>query len=104
MLPFGIDSVLTIDVSEMSTTILLATLFVLIVPTYLPNLLLNYSLRVVAPTVSSVYSYIQPVVAIAITIAMGLEPLHTDTILFALIVFIGVGMVVQSYKRRANTQ
>lgn len=104
MLPFGIDSVLTIDVSGMSTTILLATLFVLIVPTYLPNLLLNYSLRVVAPTVSSVYSYIQPVVAIAITIAMGLEPLHTDTILFALIVFIGVGMVVQSYKRRANTQ
>ena len=76
-----------------------ASLFVLLVPTYLPNLLLNYSLRSVAPTVTSVYSYLQPVVAIALAVAMGLDTLHLSTILFALIIFIGVGLVVSSYNK-----
>lgn len=99
MMPIGLDSMLTTEFSTMSTKILLATLFVLIVPTYLPNLLLNYSLKVIAPTMSSIYSYIQPVVAIALAVAMGLDRLHADTILFALIIFAGVGMVIGSYKR-----
>lgn len=99
MMPIGLDSMLTTEFSTMSTKILLATLFVLIVPTYLPNLLLNYSLKVIAPTMSSIYSYIQPVVAIGLAVAMGLDRLHADTILFALIIFAGVGMVIGSYKR-----
>lgn len=100
VLPFGIDSLTKIDFGHMPTEIVLASLFVLVVPTYLPNLLLNYSLRVVPPTTSSVYSYLQPVVAIALAVAMGLDKLHPDTILFAVVIFVGVGLVVGS--NRAN--
>ena len=85
----------------MDTKIILAALFVLIVPTYLPNLLLNYSLRLVAPTVTSIYAYVQPVVAIALAVSMGLDKLYPDTVIFALIIFIGVGLVVGSYKKEA---
>lgn len=102
MLPIGAHDMASVDFSAMDSKILLATLFVLIVPTYIPNLLLNYSLRSVAPTLTSTYSYIQPVVAIAITMAMGLERLHADTILFAMVIFIGVGMVIGSYKQKGN--
>ena len=79
------------------THIWLAALFVLIVPTYLPNLLLNYSLRYVQPTISSTYSYIQPILAVALSVAMGLDRLQADTILFAVILFVGVWLVISSY-------
>lgn len=53
-------------------------LFVLVVPTYLPNLMLNYALKTVPATVSSIYTYLQPVLAIAISIGMGLDkPMRT---------------------------
>ena len=99
MLPIGAHEILATDISTMSAKILFATLFVLVIPTYIPNLLLNYSLKVVAPTVSSIYSYIQPIVAIALAVAMGLDRLHLDTMLFALVIFGGVGLVVFSYRR-----
>lgn len=99
ILPFGVDDVLTIDFSAMDTKILLASLFVLFVPTYLPNLLLNYSLRSVAPTASSIYAYIQPVVAVAMSVAMRLDKLHPDTLLFAVVIFAGVALVLNSYRQ-----
>ena len=102
MLPIGAHDIVTTDLSAMDTKIILASLFVLIVPTYLPNLLLNYSLRFVAPTVTSVYSYLQPVVAIALAVAMGLDRLRLDTVLFALIIFIGVGLVIGSYREKTK--
>ena len=104
MLPIGIDDMLTIDFLGMDTKILLASLFVLIVPTYLPNLLLNYSLRSVPPTASSIYAYIQPVVAVGLSVAMKLDKLHPDTLLFAVIIFVGVAMVVGSYRQSLHTK
>ena len=100
MLPIGAHDILATDVAIMDTKIILTSLFVLIVPTYLPNLLLNYSLRVVAPTVTSIYAYIQPVVAIALSVAMGLDKPKFDTLLFAMVIFTGVGLVVWSGRPR----
>ena len=93
MLPIGAHELFETSFSTMDATILFATLFVMIVPTYLPNLLLNYSLRFVAPTTTSIYSYLQPVVAILLSVAMGLDKIRLDTILFALVIFAGVGLV-----------
>ena len=69
----------------------------LTVPTYLPNLMLNYALKSVPATVSSIYTYLQPVLAIAISVGMGLDKLHADTVVFALVIFVGVGLVLRSY-------
>lgn len=100
MLPIGAHDIITTDISAMDTGIILASLFVLIVPTYLPNLLLNYSLKFVAPTTTSIYSYIQPVVAIILAVAMGLDKPHLDTLFFAVVIFIGVGLVVSDNKSK----
>jgi drug/metabolite transporter (DMT)-like permease len=97
VLPFGWSSVAEVHFVGFDTHIWLAALFVLIVPTYLPNLLLNYSLRYVQPTISSTYSYIQPILAVALSVAMGLDRLQADTILFAVILFVGVWLVISSY-------
>ena len=95
MLPIGAHEIVTTSFDEMNGQVIFAALFVLIVPTYLPNLLLNYSLRIVSPTTTSIYSYIQPIVAICLAVAMGLDSLHIDTILFTMVIFVGLWLVVK---------
>ena len=41
--------------------------------------------------------------AIAVSVAMGLDRLHGDTVLFALLIFVGVGLVLYSYSDRGGT-
>ena len=92
-LPFGLKEIVHTDYAAIAKH----ALFVLTVPTYLPNLMLNYALKSVPATVSSIYTYLQPVLAIAISVGMGLDKLHADTVIFALVIFVGVGLVLRSY-------
>lgn len=98
-LPFGLGDIVHADYAAIAHHALFPTLFVLIVPTYIPNLMLNYALKFVAPAVSSIYTYLQPVLAIAVSVAMGLDRLHVDTVVFALVIFVGVGLVLRTYAR-----
>lgn len=104
MLPFGLKAIIHTDYALIGSSgkILFSTLFVLVMPTYLPNLLLNYALKSVQPTVSSIYTYLQPVIAITVSVLMGLDKLHADTVIFAIVIFIGVGLVLRSYTRRPD--
>ena len=96
-LPFGLKEIIHTDYAAIAGHALFPTLFVLTVPTYLPNLMLNYALKSVPATVSSIYTYLQPVLAIAISVGMGLDKLHADTVVFALVIFVGVALVLRSY-------
>ena len=96
-LPIGIGPIVHTDFAAIASHALFPALFVLVVPTYLPNLMLNYALKTVPATVSSIYTYLQPVLAIAVSIGMGLDKLHADTVIFALVIFAGVGLVLRSY-------
>ena len=104
MLPFGLKAIIHTDYALIGSSgkILFSTLFVLVMPTYLPNLLLNYALKSVQPTVTSIYTYLQPVIAITVSVLMGLDKLHADTVIFAIVIFIGVGLVLRSYTRRPD--
>ena len=104
MLPFGLKAIIHTDYALIGSSgkILFSTLFVLVMPTYLPNLLLNYALKSVQPTVTSIYTYLQPVIAITVSVLMGLDKLHADTVIFAVVIFIGVGLVLRSYTRRPD--
>ena len=101
-LPFGFGEIVHTDFGRIARHALLPTLFVLFVPTYVPNLLLNYALKSVEPTVTSIYTYLQPVLAIAVSVAMGLDRLHFDTLVFATVIFTGVGLVLRSYARKSR--
>ena len=101
-LPFGFGEIVHTDFGRIARHALLPTLFVLFVPTYVPNLLLNYALKSVEPTVTSIYTYLQPVLAIAVSVAMGLDRLHFDTLVFAAVIFTGVGLVLRSYAGKSR--
>ena len=100
ILPFGWRSLIDINIAETPPLMRALILYVVFIPTFLPNLALNYSLRTLPATMSSIYAYIQPPVAIALSVAMGLDHPHVDTLLAAAVIFIGVGMVIRSYKRQ----
>ena len=53
-------------------------------------------------TVTSIYTYLQPVLAIAVSVAMGLDRLHFDTLVFAAVIFTGVGLVLRSYAGKSR--
>lgn len=101
VLPFGIDDLSHLDTSNWSTHVWLAIAYLLIVPTYLPNLLLTTGLQHVPPTVTSIYTYVQPVVAVTISVLVGLDKLHLWTMLFAILIFTGVGVVISSTKSQS---
>ena len=100
ILPFGAESLMHTNFAALHGRTLVAALFVIFIPTYLPNLMLNYALRNVAPTITSIYGYLQPILAITISVVMKLDHLHLETIIFAMIIFTGVWLVITSYRRR----
>ncbi len=99
--PFGLKPLLATNFNAMPTHIIWAVAYVMVVPTYLPNLLLNYALEYVPPTVSGTYTYIQPIIAGAITMSLGIGTPQWETIAFALLIFIGVGIVIRSYEKKS---
>ena len=40
--------------------------------------------------------------AIAVSVAMGLDRLHFDTLVFAAVIFTGVGLVLRSYAGKSR--
>ena len=68
-LPFGLKEIIHTDYAAIAGHALFPTLFVLTVPTYLPNLMLNYALKSVPATVSSIYTYLQPVLAVILSVS-----------------------------------
>ncbi len=99
LLPFGYKSMMTVNFSAMPPHILFAVIYMIVVPTYLPNLMLQRALKGVTPTVSSIYVYLQPAIAVALSIALGLDHLTSQIVLFALLIFSGVGIVIAAGRR-----
>ena len=54
------------------------------------------------PTISSVYFYLQPVIATAVSVMMRMDRLSWDRAVGALVVFAGVLLVVASYRGYAS--
>ena len=103
MLPIGLGPLLRTDFSAMPAHVAWIVAYVAVVPTFGPNYLLIYSLHYVKPTISSIYFYLETVIATAISVAMHMDTLSWDRALASLAVFAGVLLVVLSYKNRPST-
>lgn len=98
-LPFGIYSALDWHPTAWDSRTIVVFVSLMLFMTYLPNYLFNFALKRVKPLETSIYNYIQPIAAIAISIFMGLDHLHLDTIFFTLVIFVGIALVILSYRR-----
>lgn len=102
IIPIAAKSVAHVDFSAFTPKAWFFFLYIAIVPTFFPNFLLAWGLRGVPSTVGSIYSYIQPVVATALAVALHMDKLTWEAVVAAVVIFFGVGLVVTAYRRTSS--
>jgi drug/metabolite transporter (DMT)-like permease len=93
VLPFGWNDVKTIEWSTFTPVIWFSFVYVLIAVTFLTYLLNAFALKIVNPSVTSIYIYFQPLFASFIALTFGKDELNIINILAGMLIFIGVFLV-----------
>lgn len=102
-IPAGYNEWSTTDWSSISTVAWFEIGFVVIMATFVGYLLLTYGLRKVSPTVVSIYTYLQPVMAAYLAILMGQDKLDAIMIFSAILIFAGVYVVSKQKQMPSGT-
>ena len=95
-LPFAGKEILTFDYSTLSATYVSELAYLIICATFVTYFLIPVGQKRIRPTLVSMYSYVQPIIAIAVSIAIGMEALTWQKILATVLVFTGVIIVSRS--------
>ena len=100
ILPFTFQHVAAIDFPNVPISTWLETAFVVFICTYVCYILTMNAQQTLRPTVVSVYNYVQPMVAVVVSVLTGLgifKPAHAIAVV---LVFFGVRFVTKSKSRR----
>ena len=92
-LPFAGKELVTLDYSSLPLPYLWKLAFLIICATFIAYFLIPLGQKHIRPTLVSMYSYVQPIVAIAISIYLGMDTLSITKVLAAATVFTGVVLV-----------
>lgn len=95
-LPVSADEIVKIDFSSIPTNFLLELGYLIVFATVVSYFLIPIGQRNIRPTLVSMYSYFQPLIATGLSIALGVEALGWQKVLAAVMVFSGVILVSRS--------
>ena len=99
-LPLAGRELFTFDYSQLSGLYLWELAFLIVCSTFITYFLIPLGQKRIRPTLVSMYSYIQPIIAILISIYVGMDSLSWQKVLAATMVFGGVVLV--NYSRSAK--
>ena len=99
-LPLAGQELLTFDYSLLSGMYLWELAFLIVCSTFITYFLIPLGQKRIRPTLVSMYSYVQPIIAIAISIWVGMDSLSWQKVLAGIMVFGGVVLV--NYSRSAK--
>ena len=94
--PFTLGHVSSIDFASVPMSTWWETGFVMFFGTYISYICMMVGQQTLRPTVVSVYNYMQPLVSVSVSVAVGLAVFKTSQALAAVLVFSGVWFVVKS--------
>ena len=94
--PFTLGHVSSIDFASVPMSTWWETGFVVFFGTYISYICMMVGQQTLRPTVVSVYNYMQPLVSVSVSVAVGLSVFKTSQALAAILVFSGVWFVVKS--------
>ena len=100
--PFTFSHVSSIAFSEITVKTWLETMFVVVVCTFVCYIFTMQAQQVLRPTVVSVYNYVQPAVAVIVSVLSDLGVFKLTHALAVVLVFFGVRFVTKSRKRSNN--
>ena len=95
-LPFSAYSIVRIDYANIAPKILWEVGYLILFATFFAYFLIPLSQKHIRPTLISMYGYLQPIIATAVSIAIGMDTLSWGKVCAALMVFAGVAIVNQS--------
>ena len=95
--PFSAREIVTLDWSAIPAIQFAELAFLVFCATFITYFLIPVGQKRIRPTLVSMYSYVQPIIAIVISITVGMEMLTWSKVLAAVMVFGGV--VVVSYSK-----
>ena len=99
-LPIAGHELLTFDYTQLSGIYLGELAFLIVCSTFITYFLIPLGQKRIRPTLVSMYSYVQPIIAISVSIWVGMDTLSWQKILAAGMVFGGVLLV--NYSRSAK--
>ena len=100
-LPFSVKELFTIDYAALPTSFITELAFLVICATFITYFLIPAGQKILRPTLVSMYSYVQPIIAIVVSIYVGMDTLSWQKVIAAITVFTGVILVSYSRKKAA---
>lgn len=91
--PFTFWHMLNTDFTAITTTAWLETGYVIIFGTFFGYLIIMKALKTLTPTIVSIYNYVQPIVAVVVSILMGIGVFKLSQGVAILLVFSGVWLI-----------
>ncbi|MEI6455404.1 MAG: DMT family transporter [bacterium] len=102
VLPFSIRPALQINFGAIGFTSWLGIFYIIVLNTFVAYLLINFALKRVSPSMVSYYSYLQPVIASAMSVTIGQGGITIPKILAAVLIFAGVYLVNTGRRREPS--
>ncbi|MDQ3192829.1 MAG: DMT family transporter [Bacteroidota bacterium] len=100
VVPFGWTQISNVLWTAIPLIIWYKIFFVVLGTTFLAYLLNTYALKVVTPTVSSIYIYLQPLFAAFVALLLGKDEINLLKIISAVLIFTGVYLVSKQTKNK----
>lgn len=100
-MPISARELIHLDWSAIPLTYYLELAFLIICATCISYFLIPFAQKRLRPTLVSMYSYVQPMIATVISIILGMDVLNWQKVLAAVMVFAGVVFVSKSKKKGA---
>ena len=92
-LPFAFGAFKASNLAAVPMDVMWQIIYVVVGATFIAYFLIPIGQKRLRPVVVCMYTYVQPVIAMVIALAMGLDSLTTLKILATILVFTGVGLV-----------
>lgn len=99
MIPFSYNDLLHTNWAGIDYKLGLGLLMVVFCATFISYLLVPIGQRTLRPTVTSMYNYVQPIVASVVAVVWGMDQFNLLKIIAVILVFSGVFLVTQSRSR-----
>lgn len=99
-LPFGLKGLFEVDYAALTPSIIWQILFVVVCSTFISYFLIPIGQKRLNPILLCMYTYVQPIVAMAISLAAGMDTMTWGKALATVLVFAGVSLVNFAGKSR----
>ena len=92
-LPFAFGAFRESNLAAVPTDVVWQVLFVVVAATFIAYFLIPIGQKRLRPVVVCMYTYVQPIIAMVIALALGLDTLNALKVMASVLVFTGVGLV-----------